>query len=125
MTRPETRRRLPRWWPAPILVALAAAAGVAMRMRPVEVAVAPVSAGPVTEEAVGTGTIESEAEVSVAFTLPGRIAKIEVQEGQRVQVGTRGFRGTARRPSPGVCEHRRPATGGRPDSGRDSPKGDP
>ncbi len=87
MTRPETRRRLPRWWPAPILVALAAAAGVAMRMRPVEVAVAPVSAGPVTEEAVGTGTIESEAEVSVAFTLPGRIAKIEVQEGQRVQVG--------------------------------------
>ena len=28
MMRSATRRRLPRWWPAPILVALAAAAGV-------------------------------------------------------------------------------------------------
>src|SRR5690606_25693851 len=61
-------RRLRRLLPY-AAVAIAGVAGViALKTRPVEATIARVETGPVVREAVGTGTIESEAQVSLAFT---------------------------------------------------------
>lgn len=87
MSSAHSRRWLSRLWPIALAVALAGTAVAVVRSRPVVVTAAPVEAGPVAREAVGTGTIESESQVSVAFTLPGRLLQIPVQEGQRVRAG--------------------------------------
>lgn len=87
MSTGSSRRRLLRLWPIALVGALAGGAIAVARSRPVVLAAAPVEAGPVAREAVGIGTIESESSVSVAFTLPGRILEIPVQEGQRVRAG--------------------------------------
>ncbi|MCC6525521.1 MAG: efflux RND transporter periplasmic adaptor subunit [Polyangiaceae bacterium] len=70
------------------VLALAGATGaVAYSRRPVEVAVARVELGDVELDAVGTGTLESEAVVALAFTVPGRIQALEVSEGAVVRTG--------------------------------------
>lgn len=87
MKRPGERRGVSRYWPVPVVAILALGAVAAVRMRPVVVGAVPVEVGPVAREASGTGTIESESQVSVAFTISGRLAKVVVQEGQRVREG--------------------------------------
>ncbi len=74
---------------APVVVLLAGAIGVAvfLRARPVRVSTAPVDLGPVVREAIGGGTVESEAVVNVAFTIPGRVSEIRFDEGDRVRAG--------------------------------------
>ncbi len=61
--------------------------GAAFARRPVDVRTQHVEAGPVERVAVGTGTIESEAQVALAFTIPGRISAVELREGDRVHAG--------------------------------------
>ncbi len=57
------------------------------RERPVDARAIAVDQGPVRAEAAGTGTLESELQVSVAFTVPGRIVTIGVDQGDRVVAG--------------------------------------
>lgn len=73
----------------PIAAAIVIAAGglAFVRTRPVEAAVTQVDVGPVVREAIGTGTIESEAQVSAAFTIHGRITDVRVREGDLVHPG--------------------------------------
>lgn len=87
MTRPAERRGLSRNWLLPVLAVLAAGAVIAIRRRPVVLAAVPVEVGPVARRVSGPATIESESQVSVAFTIQGRLAKVAVQEGQRVREG--------------------------------------
>lgn len=68
-------------------VVAAGGAAMAVRSRPVALSAVPVEVGPVAREARGTGTIESDAQVSVAFTISGRIAKVTAEEGMRVREG--------------------------------------
>lgn len=81
------RKRLSRYWLLPLLVVLGGGAALAVRSRPVVLAAVPVEVGPVAREARGTGTIEAESQVSVAFTIAGRVARVSVEEGQRVREG--------------------------------------
>lgn len=87
MTLARSGKQLLRLWPLALVASLAGGAALFVRSRPVVLAAAPVEVGPVAREAVGTGTIESEAQVNVAFTLPGRIASISAEEGQHVREG--------------------------------------
>lgn len=83
----SSREKLRRFAPLFVLVVAAAVAAVVIRTRPVRVSTAPVDRGPVVREAIGGGTIESEATVNVAFTISGRIAEIRFEEGDRVRAG--------------------------------------
>lgn len=77
-----------RLGPVAGVAVLAAAAFGFYRLRwPVRAAAAMVEEGAVVREAAGAGTIESEAQVSVAFTISGRIARVAVEEGQAVRAG--------------------------------------
>lgn len=69
-----------------IPVALAGAF-VFWRSRAHEPARALVERGLVRREAMGTGTVESDERVAVAFTAPGRITSLNVDEGDRVSAG--------------------------------------
>jgi HlyD family secretion protein len=80
------RRALARWPWALALVALSSGV-VYARTRPVAVSTFAVDRGPVLREAIGTGTVESQAVVQLAFTVPGRIAKLSVDEGALVRAG--------------------------------------
>lgn len=82
-----SRLRPSRYWLLPPALALSAGVALFAWPRPAEVAALPLPPAPVVDEASGTGTLESEAQVSVAFTIPGRIAKIEVQEGEKIKAG--------------------------------------
>lgn len=61
--------------------------GLGFARRPVDALTQHVEAGPVERLAVGTGTIESEAQVSLAFTIPGRVSSVDVEEGDLVRAG--------------------------------------
>ncbi|MBN1204648.1 MAG: efflux RND transporter periplasmic adaptor subunit [Myxococcaceae bacterium] len=78
---------LKRSWLILVLVALGAGLVLYSRLRPVEASRVRVETGPVLREASGTGTLESEAQVNVAFTVAGRIGEIRVREGQHVRAG--------------------------------------
>ncbi|MCC6556563.1 MAG: efflux RND transporter periplasmic adaptor subunit [Polyangiaceae bacterium] len=80
-------RRLRRLLPYAAIAVAGAAGVIALKTRPVEATTARVETGPVVREAVGTGTIESEAQVSLAFTIPGRITEIRVHEGAQLKAG--------------------------------------
>lgn len=70
------------------LVVLAAAAGVGIvRQRPIPVRTHVVDAGDVRREAFGTGTLESDATIVLAFTAPGRIVSLAADEGEPVTAG--------------------------------------
>ncbi|MBZ4421750.1 efflux RND transporter periplasmic adaptor subunit [Myxococcus sp. RHSTA-1-4] len=84
---PSLPRRLARAWPLLLVAAVLGGAFFLLRMRPVAAQVVRVDVGPVAREAVGTGTLESEAQVSTAFTLSGRITGIRVNEGDTVRPG--------------------------------------
>ncbi|MBK8254570.1 MAG: efflux RND transporter periplasmic adaptor subunit [Polyangiaceae bacterium] len=87
MKTPNRKKSITRFWPVLLLV-VGAALGVAIaktKMLPAEAA--PALVPPVVNEAIGTGTIESESQVNVAFTLPGRLAKVLVHEGQLIKQG--------------------------------------
>jgi RND family efflux transporter MFP subunit len=71
-------------------VVLAAGIGTAVlawRGRPMPARAASVDRGSVSAETVGTGTIEGDDVVSIAFTASGRIASLEVDEGAHVVAG--------------------------------------
>lgn len=74
---------------APYALLLLAAVGAAgfFRSRPVTVRTVAVDRGPVVREATGTGTLESEVVLEVAFTIPGRLAEVHFHEGDRVHAG--------------------------------------
>lgn len=79
----KLRRALPF-----VLVLLAIGAVVAfVRNRPVDVRSVAVDRGPVVREASGTGTLESERVLEVAFTIPGRLAEVHFDEGDVVHEG--------------------------------------
>lgn len=64
-----------------------AGGGVAFAKRPVDARTLHADRGTVERLAVGTGTLESEAQVSLAFTIPGRIEEVLVHEGDVVRAG--------------------------------------
>lgn len=70
-----------------LLAVVAAAAGVMVRQRPVVVRAHVIQAGDVRREAFGTGTLESDATIVLAFTAPGRIVSLAVDEGEPVTDG--------------------------------------
>lgn len=84
-TRPLTMLR--RFWPLALLATVAGSGVAFAKTRPLEPRVSPVTAGPVERGALGTGTVESEAQVSAAFTVPGRITQVRVNEGDLVRAG--------------------------------------
>lgn len=57
---------------------------VAFQRRPIDVSVQRVDVGDVVLDAAGTGTVESEAVVLVAFTVPGRLLTLAAGEGEVV-----------------------------------------
>lgn len=73
-------------WPLALLLALGAA-GWARFVRPVPALATAVDRGPVVEEALGRGTVESEREAALGFDLVGRLSRVEVEEGARVTMG--------------------------------------
>ena len=83
----KTLARLRRLWPLALLAALSAGGVAVAKTRPVAPRSSPVTAGPVERGAVGTGTLETEAQVSAAFTVAGRITAIRVNEGDVVRAG--------------------------------------
>lgn len=103
MTQPQPTQAAP--WPAPVAAssktrsvartavkALLIAAGVAAavfvwRERPVRARAAIVDRGEVRTEVVGTGTVESDEQVTLAFVVPGRVASLAVDEGDIVHPG--------------------------------------
>lgn len=70
-----------------LLLGAVAAGGVAFAQRPVDVRALSADRGAVERRAIGTGTLESEAQVSLAFTIPGRISEVLVHEGDNVHEG--------------------------------------
>jgi HlyD family secretion protein len=78
---------LKRMWLLFVVAALGVGAVLYSRFRPVQASRVRVETGPVLREASGTGTLESEAQVNVAFTVAGRIGGLRVREGQHVRVG--------------------------------------
>lgn len=64
-----------------------AGGGVAFAKRPVDARTLHPERGTVERLAIGTGTLESEAQVSLAFTISGRIAEVRVNEGDTVRAG--------------------------------------
>jgi RND family efflux transporter MFP subunit len=78
---------LRRGWLLAVLGVLAVGLVGYGRLRPVQASRVRVETGPVLREASGTGTLESQAEVNVAFTAAGRIGGVRVREGQRVRAG--------------------------------------
>lgn len=70
-----------------VIAGVVAAGGAAFAKRPVDVRSVPVETGAVERLAIGTGTLESETQVSLAFTIPGRIAEVLVHEGESVRAG--------------------------------------
>lgn len=84
--------RLPAWIgkrARPILFGvggiLVAGGLLAFQRRPVEVSMQRVEVGDVVLDAAGTGTVESEAVVQVAFTVAGRLATLTAGEGDVVR----------------------------------------
>lgn len=72
---------------AALAVVLLGGGALGWRERPVDVRAIAVDQGPVRAEAAGTGTLESDLQVSMAFTMPGRILSIAVDQGDRVVAG--------------------------------------
>lgn len=71
-----------------LLLPAAVAGGLAFqKTRPVEARVVEADAGEVRLEAIGIGTVESEAVVALSFTATGRITALALAEGQAVKVG--------------------------------------
>jgi RND family efflux transporter MFP subunit len=71
-----------------LLLPAAVVGGVAFqKTRPVEARVVEVDTGEVRLEAIGIGTVESEAVVALSFTATGRITELALAEGQVVKVG--------------------------------------
>lgn len=70
-----------------VVLAVVGGGGIAFARRPVDVRTQHVETGPVERLAVGTGTTESEAPVSLAFTIAGRISSLNVHEGDVVRAG--------------------------------------
>lgn len=81
--REHARRRFPLGVVALLGAGLAAFAA----LRPTPVEVARVEIGPVVREALGTGTIEAEAQLNLAFTIAGRVDELRVEEGDVVRTG--------------------------------------
>jgi len=79
--------RLRRAAVAVVVASLVGGAGVAFARKPVDVRAQPVEIGAVERLAIGTGTLESEAQVSLAFTVPGRLSAVLVDEGSLVRAG--------------------------------------
>src|SRR5690606_9463844 len=70
------------------ILAIAAAVAIVVRLRlPVEVEFAPVDRGPVVEEVLGVGAVESDDEVRAAFTVTGRLVDLQADEGDQVRTG--------------------------------------
>lgn len=78
---------LKRLWLLLVLGSLGAGGVLYSQLRPVQAPSALVEPGPVLREASGTGTLESQAQVNVAFTVAGRIGGVRVREGQQVRAG--------------------------------------
>lgn len=70
-----------------VVLALAAGGAVVIRQRPIAVRTHVIDAGDVRREALGTGTLESDATVVLAFTALGRIVTLHADEGQSVAEG--------------------------------------
>lgn len=83
----KSSARLRRFWPLAVLAVLAGGGAAYAKTRPVEPRVSRVAHGPVERGALGTGTLESEAQVSAAFTIAGRVAAIRANEGDIVHAG--------------------------------------
>jgi RND family efflux transporter MFP subunit len=86
------RLELVRRWARRILPALAAlaAAGVAVywfRLAPVPVEAYQADPGKVVAEVMGTGTLEARVRVTVSPKIPGRLAAILADQGDRVSAG--------------------------------------
>lgn len=79
--------RLRRFAPYALLLAGGLVALGFARSRPVPVSTVAVDRGPVVREAIGTGTLESEVVLEVAFTIPGRLAEVRFHEGDHVRAG--------------------------------------
>jgi HlyD family secretion protein len=73
-----------KWW---LVVVLAAAAIYWLRIRPTPVIGYSVSNGEIVAEVMGTGTLEAKVRTVVSTKIPGRIAEMPVDEGDRVQAG--------------------------------------
>lgn len=76
-----------RFWPALLVGALGVGGVAYAKNRPVEARSSRVDMGAVERGAVGTGTIESEAQVNAAFTVSGRLTEVRVNEGDVVHAG--------------------------------------
>ncbi|MCK6588494.1 MAG: efflux RND transporter periplasmic adaptor subunit [Polyangiaceae bacterium] len=70
-----------------VVIAGVAGSAVALRQRPITVRPHVIDAGDVRREAIGTGSLESDATVVLAFTAAGRIVSIDADEGQSVAEG--------------------------------------
>jgi HlyD family secretion protein len=69
------------------LILLGGGAGVVyfLALRPTGVRSHPVTTGTVLVEALGTGSVESRRTISVSFEVAGRVARIEVDQGDAVE----------------------------------------
>lgn len=72
---------------AALVIGLALAGALALRLRPVPALGHRVDRGPVRMEIRGTGTLEGAQEVPVAFRQGGRILELPLEEGVRVKEG--------------------------------------
>lgn len=72
---------------AVVVIVLLVTAGIATARRPVDVRASRVERGAVERSLPGTGTLESESQVQLAFTIPGRIDAVLVQEGESIHAG--------------------------------------
>ncbi|NUQ79897.1 MAG: hypothetical protein HUU21_40880, partial [Polyangiaceae bacterium] len=70
-----------------VVIAGVAGSAVALRQRPIAVRPHVIDAGDVRREAIGTGSLESDATVVLAFTAAGRIVSLNADEGQSVAEG--------------------------------------
>jgi len=70
-----------------ILVGAVVLVGWLRFWRPVPASVARVERGPVVQEVLGRGTVESQREAAVGFDLVGRLSNVMVDEGTRVSLG--------------------------------------
>lgn len=81
------KQSLRRALPFALVLVGGGAIAVVVRTRAVEVRALPVSVGTVIREASGSGTLESERVLNVAFTIPGRLAAVHFDEGEWVREG--------------------------------------
>lgn len=80
-------RRLGRWWPIGLVLALLIAGVVTLRVRGSEVAVAEVRREPLRQTLVFSARVAAPARVEMAATLTARVERVTVREADRVTPG--------------------------------------